>query len=107
MPLSLATLAAAAAACIAAYGVPCKRSALTCCPPALLDIVAVPVRSVMWTVVVLEDALMWAIPQWSTAMKGGVDVSYANCVFSAMWDFSAIWQGLERCEELVARLYNL
>jgi len=55
IPLSFATLEAAEAACIAAYGVPCSLSALTCCPPALLEMVSAPVRSVIWTWVLLKE----------------------------------------------------
>ena len=55
MPLSFATRAAAAAACIAAYGDPCNRSAFTCWPPALREIVSAPLRSVIWTSVLLNE----------------------------------------------------
>jgi len=65
MPLSFAVRAAAAADCIAAYGDPWSLSALTCCPPELLDTVSAPARSVMWTTVLLNDEYMLAIPHRS------------------------------------------
>jgi hypothetical protein len=53
IPLVLATSAAAVALFIAAYGDDSNLSAFTCLPPELKEIVSAPVRSVMWTIVLL------------------------------------------------------
>ena len=53
IPLSLAMVAACAAARMAAYGDDSSRSALTNMPPVLLTIVSAPEMSVMWISVLL------------------------------------------------------
>src|SRR5262249_45417722 len=63
-PLSLATVAAAVAACWAAKGVP-LREPLKPRVPALDHVTTWPSRSVMVTCVLLKDACTWAIP-WIT-----------------------------------------
>ena len=55
MPLSLAVWAAWNAACMAAYGDDSIRSALTYMPPLVRAMVSAPVRSVMWTRVLLYE----------------------------------------------------
>lgn len=70
--MSLAILAAAAADCMAAYGEPWSRSALTCWPPELIETVSAPVRSVMCTIVLLNDEYTLAIPHRSSLFSGMV-----------------------------------
>ena len=53
MPLPFATSEAADAERMAAYGDASNLSAFTCLPPDENDIVSAPVRSVMWTIVLL------------------------------------------------------
>lgn len=53
IPLSLATVAACAAARMVAYADDSRRSDLTCMPPEDLDIVSAPEMSVKWIIVLL------------------------------------------------------
>jgi hypothetical protein len=53
IPLSLAIVAAAPAALMAAYGEDSNRSCFTNIPPDVLDIVSAPEMSVMWMIVLL------------------------------------------------------
>ncbi len=53
IPFVFATSAAAEALLIAAYGDDSNLSAFTCLPPDEKEIVSAPVRSVMWTIVLL------------------------------------------------------
>lgn len=53
MPFDFAPSATAEADFIAAYGEDSKRSAFTCLPPELIEMVSAPVRSVMCTIVLL------------------------------------------------------
>src|SRR6185295_8460606 len=63
-PESLATVAAADAACWAAKGVP-LRDPLKPSVPALDQVTTCPSMSVMVTCVLLKEAWMWAMP-WTT-----------------------------------------
>ncbi len=55
IPLDFATSDAAEALLMAAYGDDSNLSALTCLPPEEKAMVSAPVRSVMWTMVLLYD----------------------------------------------------
>ena len=55
IPFDFATSDAADAERIAAYGEDSNLSALTCLPPDEKEMVSPPVRSVMWTIVLLYE----------------------------------------------------
>src|ERR1051325_3309015 len=64
MPTAFAALPAFSAACVAANGVP-LRDPLKPMPPALDHATTFPSVSVIVTVVLLNDAWMWASPWWT------------------------------------------
>ncbi|MEM2106548.1 MAG: hypothetical protein QXV46_01895 [Candidatus Bathyarchaeia archaeon] len=51
---------------------------MTCLPPELIATVSAPLRSVIWTIVLLKDEYMFAIPQCSAFFS---DRAYITITF--------------------------
>jgi len=79
IPLSRAASATYWAAFIAAYGDGFSLSALTKRPPDAIAIVSAPVRSVMWTIVLLKLLRMLTIPHFSDSLRAVASLCFFYC----------------------------